>query len=43
MSKVTQMTAELIAQIPVYRLSCRPDPEAVMLAHHTLFEKEIPK
>ena len=40
-SKLSNMIAELMEQIPVYELSCRPDEEAVRLAYHTLFEGGI--
>ncbi len=39
MSKATQMLADLITQVPVYRLSCRSDADAVKLAYKILFER----
>ncbi len=39
MEKLTSLFEHLLSQIPIYRLSCRPDEEAVRLAYHTLFEK----
>lgn len=37
MAKVLQLFTELLSQIPVYRLDCRPDETAVDLAYRTLF------
>lgn len=37
MSQITQLYAQLLAQIPVYRLYCRPDKDAVTLCLKTLF------
>ena len=37
MEKVTEMIADLICQVPIYRLDCTADTEAVDLAHRTLF------
>lgn len=37
MEKILQLYAELLDTVPVYRLDCRPDREAVELAYHTLF------
>ena len=34
---ITDMLADLIANIPIYQLSCRPDREAAELAEKTLF------
>ena len=42
MEQVTEMIAELIRRVPIYRLDCTPGPEAVVLAYHTLFHKEYP-
>ncbi len=42
MLKITELFAQLLEQVPVYRLYCRPDQEAVELAHGTLFGKEFP-
>lgn len=36
--KLTSLISELMSEIPIYELSCRPDEEAVRLAYHTLFE-----
>lgn len=41
MARITALYAEALEQIPVYRLYCRPDREAVELAYQTLFGKEI--
>ena len=40
MNKITELYAQALDQIPVYRLYCRPDREAVELAYQTLFGKE---
>lgn len=40
MDPMTALYAEALAQIPVYRLHCRADKEAVVLAYHTIFGKE---
>ena len=40
MDRITALYAALLAQVPVYRLFCRPDKDAVLLAHQTLFGKE---
>lgn len=40
MEQVAQLHSELLEQVPVYRLHCRPDEDAVKLAYHTLFGKE---
>ena len=42
MSKVSELYAELLAQVPVYELECRPCAEAVALTYKTLFGKEMP-
>lgn len=42
MEKATGLFSELLAQIPVYRLYCRPDREAVELVYRTVFGKEPP-
>lgn len=39
--KFTDLLIELVAEIPVYELECRPDKEAVELAYSTLFEGGI--
>ena len=36
--KLTALISELMTDIPIYELSCRPDEDAVRLAYHTLFE-----
>lgn len=41
MDKISLLFADLMAQVPIYRLHCRPDYDAVDLALHTLFGKEI--
>lgn len=40
MSRISALYAEFMASIPVYRLHCRPDREAVELAYQTIFGKE---
>lgn len=37
MNKLLQLYTDFLAQVPVYRLDCRPDASAVELAYHTLF------
>lgn len=39
MDRMATLYAEFLDQVPVYRLHCRPDREAVELAYHTLFRK----
>ena len=36
--KISDLILEVLEQIPVYELTCRPDQEAVQLAYNTLFE-----
>ncbi len=38
MEKITRLFSELLSQIPVYRLNCRPDEDAVRLVYDTLFQ-----
>ncbi len=38
--KITDLYSALLTQVPVYRLYCRPDHEAVGVAYHELFGKE---
>lgn len=40
MEAVTKLMEELLSQVPVYRLNCRPDEEAVRVVHHALFPEE---
>ena len=40
MNSVLDLTAQLLGEIPVYCLECRPDSEAVQLLHNTLFNEE---
>ena len=40
MQTVTQLFTDLFRQVPVYRLSCRPEEEAVHLTYQSLFGKE---
>lgn len=40
MAPMTDLFADLLDQVPIYRLYCRPGREAVELAHDTLFAKE---
>lgn len=37
MDRVTDLIAELLSRVPIYRLSCRPDEEAVQLVRRTLY------
>lgn len=37
MERLSELYAGLLETVPVYRLHCRPDREAVELAYHTLF------
>lgn len=41
MNSVLDIAGELISQIPIYCLECRPDREAVQLLHDTLFGEDI--
>lgn len=38
--KISFLYSQLLNQVPVYELSCRPDKDAVMLAYETLFVEE---
>ena len=40
MDRVTQLLAELMDHVPIYRLSCRPQQSAVELVRSTLFSTE---
>ena len=40
MERATQLLAELMDSVPIYRLSCLPDTEAVELVKNTLFPPE---
>lgn len=40
MAELTGLMTALLARVPVYRLNCRPDREAVELAHRAIFKKE---
>lgn len=42
MERITDLFAQLLDLIPVYRLYCRPDREAVELVARTVFGKEAP-
>jgi hypothetical protein len=42
MRKITELFENLLEEVPIYRLYCRPDQEAAELAHDTLFGKEFP-
>lgn len=37
MERISQLVPELLSQVPVYRLNCRPDEGAVMAAYHAIF------
>ena len=39
--QLSDLIGELLKEIPVYELFCRPDQDAVQLAYETLFEGEI--
>lgn len=38
MDRVTALIAELLSRVPIYRLNCRPDEDAVRLVRRTLFK-----
>jgi hypothetical protein len=40
MQTVTALYAEILLQIPVYELECRPDREAVRLVYQALFDDD---
>ncbi len=40
MAKVTDLICDVMTQIPIYHLRCRPDQAAAELAYQTLFGKE---
>lgn len=40
--RLSSLIGELMKQVPVYELSCRPDEEAVRLAYHTLWKEADP-
>ena len=40
MEKITDLLGKLLEQVPIYRLYCRPDRDAAVLAYHRLFGKE---
>ena len=40
MARISALYAEVMDRIPVYRLFCRPDQDAVKLAYATIFGKE---
>lgn len=40
MSQISDLYAAFLDKVPVYRLHCRPDREAVELAYRTIFGKE---
>lgn len=42
MARISVLYALFLDKIPVYRLHCRPDREAVELAYQTIFGKEFP-
>lgn len=42
MEKITELFAQLLEEVPIYRLYCRKDQAAAELAHATLFGKETP-
>lgn len=37
MDRISLLFSEFLAQIPVYRLNCRPDEDAVMTAYHAVY------
>ncbi|MBR4034545.1 MAG: hypothetical protein IKJ04_07020 [Clostridia bacterium] len=41
MSEVSQMLADLITEVPVCRLNCRPDSEAVKTVYNFLFGRDV--
>lgn len=38
MDRISLLFSDLIGQVPIYRLDCRPDEDAVMTAYHSLFK-----
>lgn len=40
MSKMTDLLMDVVANIPIYHLACRPDQEAVELVKNTLFQED---
>lgn len=40
MEQVTGLITQLLEKVPVYRLNCRPDRDAALLAYETVFAKE---
>ena len=40
MGGISDLLSHLIDRVPIYVLTCRPDADAVLLAHDTLFGKE---
>lgn len=41
MGTATGLLERLLEQVPVYRLNCRPDADAVRVAHRALFHEEV--
>lgn len=41
MTQIMNLYQALLAQVPVYKLSCKPDVDAVRIAYKTLFGKEL--
>lgn len=39
MDRVTALYQEMLCSVPVYRLDCRPDEEAVQVVYRTVFER----
>lgn len=42
MAEISDLYADLLTQVPIYRLYCRPNRNAVDLVHQTIFGKELP-
>jgi hypothetical protein len=40
MAKITDLICDVMTQVPIYRLRCRPDEAAAKLAYQTIFGKE---
>ena len=40
MTRITTLYQQLLLQVPIYKLRCRPDEDAVRIAYKTLFGKE---
>lgn len=41
MTEITTLYQDLLAQVPIYKLQCKPDQHSVRIAYQTLFGKEL--